>query len=182
MIKQVKKNTFKNFFIHIEKEEAWLNHMCKKGYALQEISGGYYVFEASTPSRYIYRIEFLKQEVFQKEKDEYVALMQELKVEKVASNKRWHYFRRDASLGEFEIYSDIDSQIEHYQRINFIWYILAFIFIYSGISQVFLLRDIHTFEMILNTVFVIIGIFFLILGFPLTKKIHALKKRKNLFQ
>ncbi|HEO8421796.1 TPA: DUF2812 domain-containing protein [Yersinia enterocolitica] len=156
--------------------------MCKKGYALQEISDGYYVFEASTPSRYIYRIEFLKQEVFQKEKDEYVALMQELKVEQVASNKRWHYFRRDASLGEFEIYSDIDSQIEHYQRINFIWYILAFIFIYSGISQVFLFRDIHTFEMILNTVFVIIGIFFLILGFPLTKKIHTLKKRKNLFQ
>ncbi|SLL37091.1 Protein of uncharacterised function (DUF2812) [Mycobacteroides abscessus subsp. abscessus] len=182
MIKKVKKNTFKNFFIHIEKEEAWLNHMCKKGYALQEISDGYYVFEASTPSRYIYRIEFLKQEVFQKEKDEYVALMQELKVEQVASNKRWHYFRRDASLGEFEIYSDIDSQIEHYQRINFIWYILAFIFIYSGISQVFLFRDIHTFEMILNTVLVIIGIFFLILGFPLTKKIHALKKRKNLFQ
>lgn len=182
MIKKVKRNAFKNFFIHIEKEEAWLNHMCKKGYALQEISDGYYVFEASTPSRYIYRIEFLKQEVFQKEKDEYVALMQELNVEQVASNKRWHYFRRDASLGEFEIYSDIDSKIEHYQRINSIWYILAFIFIYSGISQVFLFRDIHTFEMILNAVLVIIGIFFLIIGFPLTKKIHALKKRKNLFQ
>jgi hypothetical protein len=182
MIKKVKRHMFKNFFINIEKEEAWLNHMCKKGLVLQEISDGYYVFETSTPSKYIYRIEFLKQEVFQKEKDEYIALMKELNVEQVASIKRWHYFRRDASLGEFNMYSDIDSQIEHYQRINFIWYILAFIFIFSGLSQVFLFRNIHTFEMILNTAFFIIGMSFLSLGFPLTKKIYGLKKKKNLFQ
>jgi len=139
VIKKVKRNIFKNFFLPIEKEEAWLNDMCKKGYALKEISNGYYLFEACTPSKFIYRIEFLKQGGSQEEKNNYLAFMEELNVEYVASTNRWHYFRRDAGLGAFEIYSDIDSQIEHYQRINFIWWILAMIFLYSGLSSNILL-------------------------------------------
>lgn len=182
MIKKVKRNIFKNFFLPIEKEESWLNDMSKKGYALKEISNGYYLFEACTPSKFIYRMEFLKQGVSQEEKNNYLAFMKELNVEYVASTNRWHYFRRDAGLGAFEIYSDIDSQIEHYQRINFIWYILATIFLYSGLSFDILLRDTATFEIILNTVLVLIGIFFLMLAFPLTKKIYALKKKKKLLQ
>ncbi|MED3795505.1 DUF2812 domain-containing protein [Niallia alba] len=182
MIKKVKRNIFKNFFLPIEKEEAWLNDMCKKGYALKEISNSYYLFEACTPSKFIYRIEFLKQGGSQEEKNNYLAFMEELNVEYVASTNRWHYFRRDAGLGAFEIYSDIDSQIEHYQRINFIWWILAMIFLYSGLSSNILLRGTDIFEIILNTVLVLIGVFFLILAFPLTKKIYFLKKKKKLLQ
>ena len=122
VIKKVKRSIFKNPFINLEKEENWLNNMCKDGYALEDIVNGYYIFEPCEPDTYIYRIEFLKQETFQKEKDSYLELMQELKVEAVASFRRWHYFKRDSSVGTFEIYSDIDSQIEHYQRINIIWY------------------------------------------------------------
>ena len=141
-------------------------------YALKDIVNGYYIFEQCEPGTYIYRIEFLKQEIFQKEKDSYLELMQELKVEAVASFRRWHYFRRDSSLGTFEIYSDIDSQIEHYQRINIIWYMLAIIFIVSGLSQLF--GNFSQFVLILNILFIIIGFFFLTLAFPFTKKINIL--------
>ena len=55
--------------------------MCKDGYALKEISNGYYLFEPCEPGKYIYRIEFLKQEIYQKEKDSYLELLHELKVE-----------------------------------------------------------------------------------------------------
>lgn len=179
MIKKVKRNSMKNLFINIEKEESWLNDMCKDGYALQEISVGYYVFEACEPGAYIYRLEFLKQEVYQKEKNSYLALMKELNVDLVASFRRWHYFRRETSLGEFEIYTDIDSQIEHYKRINIIWYMLAVIFIASSLFQATSYGNIQPLELLLNMVLLIIGISFLILAYPLTKKIHHLKKKKR---
>lgn len=180
MIKKMKRSIFKNLFIDLEKEETWLNNMCKNGYALRDISNGYYVFEPCDPGKYIYRIEFLKQEIFQKEKHSYLELMQELKVEPVASFNRWHYFRRDSSLGEFEIYSDIDSQIEHYKRINLIWYMLALIFIASGLSQNVFFGDISQFDLILNFTLIIIGSFFLTLAIPFIRKINNLKKKKTL--
>ena len=181
-MKKVKRSIFKNLFINLEKEENWLNNMCKNGYALRDISNGYYIFEPCEPGKYIYRIEFLKQEIFQKEKDSYLELMQELKVEPIASFNRWHYFRRDSSLGEFEIYSDIDSQIEHYKRINFIWYMLALIFIASGLSQNFFFGNISQFDLILNIILIIIGSFFLTLAIPFTRKINNLKKKKTLYK
>ncbi|WP_312097599.1 DUF2812 domain-containing protein [Niallia sp.] len=175
MTKKVKRSFLKKLFINIEKEETWLNNMCKNGYALHDIANGYYSFEPCKPGEYIYRIEFLHQEVFQREKEFYLELMEDLKVKAIASVNRWHYFRRESSLGKFEIYSDIDSQIEHYKRINFIWYILALIFIIPGLTQI---GTISQFALTLNIILIIIGIFFLTLAFPLTKKINDLKRKK----
>lgn len=171
-MKKIKRSIFKNFFINIEKEEAWLNEMCKKGYALIEISKGFYLFEDCALGNFIYRIAFLKKSA---SKNDNLAL----NVKHIASTNRWHYYRKDAALGKFTIYSDIDSQIEHYQRINFIWYILAIIFLYSGLQDIFQ-RDKPTFIILLNTGLIVIGILFLIVGFPFTKKIYILKRKKNL--
>ena len=182
MTKKVKRSIFKKLFINIEKEEAWLNNMCEKGYALRAITNGYYLFERCNPGSSIYRIEFLKQGISQKEKDSYVELMQELNVERIASFKRWSYFCRDSALGEFEIYSDIDSQIEHYKRINIIWYMLAFIFIFPGLSQTFFFGSLGKSELILNIILIIIGIFSLIPAIPLSRKIKTLRKKKWLFE
>lgn len=166
------RSIYKNFFFNIEKEEAWLNKMCKKEYALKEISKGFYLLEDCTPGNFIYRIAFLKEST---PKNNNLAL----NVVHIAPANRWHYFRKDAALGKFVIYSDIDSQMEHYQRINFIWYILAIIFLYSGLQVIFL-RDKPVFNILLNTGFIVIGILFLIIGFPLTKKIYILKRNKKL--
>ena len=37
MIKKVKRSIFKNLFINLEKEENWLNNMCKNGFASRDI-------------------------------------------------------------------------------------------------------------------------------------------------
>ena len=48
-MKKVKRSIFKSLFINLEKEENWLNNMCKNGYALRDISNGYYIFEPCEP-------------------------------------------------------------------------------------------------------------------------------------
>ena len=112
MTKKVRRSIFKTIFINFQKEENWLNNMCKQGYALQEISNRYYIFEPCKPGEYIYRIEFLKQETMNKhEKTAYLNFMKEMDVDLIASLNRWQYYRRDAALGEFKVYLHIDSKI-----------------------------------------------------------------------
>ena len=91
-------------------------------------------------------------------------------------------FRRDYALGNFETYSDIDSKIEHYKRINFIWYMLALIFVASGLSQNVFFGNISQFDSILNIILIIIGLFFVTLAFPLTRKINSLKREKTVYK
>ena len=116
MTKKIKRNIIKNIFLNFEKEETWLNHMSLQGYSLKEISNGYYIFETCEPGEYIYRIEFLDREILNnREQPSYLNFLKEMQVDHVASINRWQYFKRESSLGDFEIYSDIDSKISHYK-------------------------------------------------------------------
>ncbi|WP_078378706.1 DUF2812 domain-containing protein [Sutcliffiella halmapala] len=187
MTKKVKRNILKNIFLEYEKEENWLNNMCKQGYALSEITNNYYHFKACEPGEFSYRIEFLKEERIP-EKDTYLGFMNEMEIEHIAAINRWQYFRRKAILGEFTIYSDIKSKIEHYQRINIIWYILAVIFILPAffllsdlIASFFMKVDINLPGALMNIALLTIGLFFLKKALPLTKKISALKNDQNLY-
>ncbi|WP_404348106.1 DUF2812 domain-containing protein [Sutcliffiella horikoshii] len=187
MSKKVKRNILKNVFLDFEKEENWLNNMCKQGYALNKIANNYYYFEACEPGEFSYRIEFLKEETIP-EKDSYLEFMNEMEIDHIAAINRWQYFRRKTILGDFTIYSDIQSKIEHYQRINIIWYILAVIFILPAffllsdlLLSSFMKIDINLPSALMNIGFLIIGLFFLKKALPLTKKISALKNDQNLY-
>lgn len=187
MTKKVRRKILKNIFLDYEKEENWLNNMCKQGYALSKITNNHYYFETCEPGKFSYRIEFLKEATIQ-EKDTYLDFMNEMEIERIAAINRWQYFRRKAILGEFTIYSDIQSKIEHYQRINFIWYILAisfvlpaFLLISELIVSTFMDIDINLSGALLDIALLITGLFFLKKALPLTKKITALKKDQNLF-
>lgn len=188
MIKKIRRNIIKNIFVDLEKEEKWLNKMCSDGYALKDISNGYYIFEECNPNEYIYRVEFIKSENTYENKESYKNFMQEMNVDLVSSVGRWHYFRKKSCLGKFDIYSDIDSKIEHYKRINIIWYIIAFIFIFSGLSQPFTLIQsifwgtLNVSDIIVNLILIIIGAYFLTLAIPLQRKISRLLKEKRLHE
>ncbi|KMJ57181.1 hypothetical protein AB685_17375 [Bacillus sp. LL01] len=182
--KKARRNIFKNIFLDYEKEENWVNNMCKQGYALCEISNGYYYFEACDPGEYTYRIDFLKQGTIS-EKNTYLDSINEMKVDHIASINRWQYFRRKSILGEFHIHSDTQSKITHYQRVNFIWYILAIIFILPAfflvsdlIVSFFIEIDIDQSGVFLNVALLLIGLFFLKQALPLTKKIRNLKNEQ----
>ena len=106
------------FFADYEKEEVWLNEMSAKGLALKDFFLGRYTFDDCKPGEYVYRIEFLEDYPGNPVSRRYLDFMAENGVEHVASWARWVYFRRKAEEGAFDIYSDFDSRIKHYQRIN----------------------------------------------------------------
>jgi hypothetical protein len=105
------------FLWEFEEEEKWLNEMSAKG--LQLVGVGYckYIFEEATPGEYNYQLELLKQSPASSESIKYIRFMEEMGVEHIGNMLRWAYFRRKATEGEFEIYSDLESKISYLKRI-----------------------------------------------------------------
>ncbi|WP_035381809.1 DUF2812 domain-containing protein [Fervidicella metallireducens] len=101
-----------------EKEEKWLNEMSLKGFQLVSVNLCRYVFEERSDVQYIYRLEFLKDLPSNVESRAYIGFLEDTGVEYIGSFGRWVYFRKNAAYGEFKIYSDIDSKIRHYKRLN----------------------------------------------------------------
>ena len=107
------KTVYKLFFVwDFEKEERWLNEMAMDGWALKDVGFCRYTFERTEPGAYTVRLEMRKAD------DEYMGLMEESGAEYVGRYLQWHYFRKRAELGAFELLSDIDSRVDHLTRIG----------------------------------------------------------------
>ena len=90
-----------------DKEERWLNEMAVGGWVLVDVGFCRYVFEKCEPGEYIVRLQM-------KDRDEgYVSFLEETGAEYVGRMLKWIYFRRKAELGEFELFSDTASKLEH---------------------------------------------------------------------
>ena len=100
-----------------EEEEKWLNDMASKGKNFTDISLFRYVFEDGKPGEYIYRLEMLDKFPNHYKSLEYLRFLEETGIEHVASILKWVYLRKKASDGPFDVYSDVDSRINHYNRI-----------------------------------------------------------------
>ncbi|UQZ32176.1 hypothetical protein C2I18_00575 [Paenibacillus sp. PK3_47] len=101
-----------------EKEEAWLNEMSGKGLVLSEVQVPKYIFKQDTPGKYVYRLELLEHLPSHPESKNYIQFLEETGIEYIGAFKRWVYFRKPAKNGAFELYSDMDSKIKHYERIT----------------------------------------------------------------
>lgn len=95
-----------------DKEEEWLNSMAQEGWALKKVGFCKYVFERTEPGEYIIRLAMHDAD------EEYMELMRESGAEYVGRVLQWLYFRKKAELGEFELFSDIDSRINHLKNIG----------------------------------------------------------------
>lgn len=104
-------------FYDFEKEERWLNQMAARGWMMRSFVMGVYHFSKSAPGEYIYRIELLPRRVKAAESQVYLQFLEESGIEVVATWIRWVYYRRKASEGAFDIYSDIESRMAHYKRV-----------------------------------------------------------------
>ena len=51
------------------------------------------------------------------DRQEYIELVEETGAQKIASLGNWIYFRKKTELGDFNLFSDIDSVIKHLDRI-----------------------------------------------------------------
>lgn len=182
------KHVIRKLYYNYEKEEKWLNEMALKGMALSNYSWCKYAFEDCEPGEYIYRIELLGNLPTHPNSIAYIKFMQEIGVEHVASYMRWVYFRKKASEGQFDLYSDIESRITHYKRINLLWSILALAeSLIGGLSIIIMVTvsimngyPIGISSIIIGALPIIIGFLFLYIDIPIRKKIKDLVKEKNI--
>jgi len=164
-----------------ENEEKWLNFMAANGLAMISYSWCKYIFIKSDPGEYIYRIELLKYFPSHPESMDYIEFMKENGVEYVASYMKWVYFRKKAADGAFNIYSDIDSKITHYRRVNSIWFPLAFAEFAAGLANILIglasieHLDYSIINIILGFIVIFIGLMLLVLVRSVRHKIKKLE-------
>ncbi len=97
---------------NFEKEERWLNEMAMDGWTLCGVGFCRYEFERTQPGEYIIRLELHPRD------ERYIEFMHDTGAEVAGRIFCWVYFRRKSELGPFDIFSDIDSKIEHLNKIG----------------------------------------------------------------
>jgi hypothetical protein len=172
-------------YFDFEKEEKWLNEMSAKGMALTDYSWCRYVFAEAPSNEYIYRIELLQQLPTNAESIAYIRFLEESGIECVATYRRWIFLRKKSSEGPFDIYSDIDSQISHYKRINLFWnslmwmeLIIGLLNLIVGVANLSIDNKVGDSNIIGGGLLILLGLFFLKLGLPIRKKIKRLQQEK----
>ena len=171
-----------------EKEEKWLNEMSTKGMALSDYSWCRYVFTETPSKEYTYRLELLEHLPTHAESVAYIKFLEENGVECVATYMWWIFLRKKSSEGEFYIYSDLESKIKHYKRINVLWntmmmieFSIGLINIAIGIVNLSIGEKLGNFSignLIIGIFLVVLGLAILRLGSPIRKKIIRLQQEK----
>ena len=109
----------KKFRLYYDKDkgEAFLNDMSEKGYAMKRFFLGFYTFEKSQPGEYTYRVDLISDKTTE-QRNELYDLVQDSGGELVQTWGIWAFFRKK---GNFELYTDPESQIKQFRRIRTIF-------------------------------------------------------------
>lgn len=99
-----------------DKETEYINEMSQKGYAMTGFIAGFYHFDRCQPGEYIYQVD-ITEGMFHVSND-YREFMRDMDVEIVCLWGPWVILRKKASEGPFELYTDVESNIEHYTKIK----------------------------------------------------------------
>ena len=182
----------RKFFMDCDKEETWLNEMSDKGLAQIGGAGSKYVFENSSPGEYIYRIVWLEHDPNHPASLEYLQFLKGTDIEHITSDINWVYLRKKSANGAFEVYSDRDSKIKHYQKASIVSAMLAFGFALISLLSVCttlvgFYRDsdnmIAVLMMALAVITGVVGVWLLKkYWYPFHKKIRKLKEDKVIME
>ena len=124
------KTVWKWYFVwDFEKEEEWLNEMAEQGWILSSVGWCRYTFTKGEPGEYTIRLEMRGYD------QEYISFMEETGAEYIGRVLQWLYFRKPASEGSFDLYSDIDSRIAHLKRIAFMLKMIGIANLLIGIAN-----------------------------------------------
>ena len=159
-----------------DKEEKWLNEMAAKGLSLVSVGFCKYEFEDSLPGEYKICLQLLDKMPRHPESKKYIDFLETTGAEQVGSFTRWVYFRKKATEGDFELFSDYDSRLKYLSSvISFVSLITVGNWI-AGINNVFIAT---TFPSPINYV----GILNLLIGLVGTWGIiRLMRKRKKMKQ
>ncbi|MEE0898737.1 MAG: DUF2812 domain-containing protein [Acutalibacteraceae bacterium] len=159
-----------------DKEEKWLNEMAAKGLSLVSVGFCKYEFEDSMPGEYKVCLQLLDKFPRHPESKKYIEFLETTGAEHVGSFTRWVYFRKKATEGDFELFSDNDSRLKYLSSvISFVSLITVGNWI-AGINNVFIATS---FPSPINYV----GILNLLIGLVGTwGVIRLIRKRKKMKQ
>ena len=159
-----------------DKEEKWLNEMAAKGLSLVSVGFCKYEFEDSLPGEYKICLQLLDKFPRHPESKKYIEFLETTGAEHVGSFTRWVYFRKKATEGDFELFSDNDSRLKYLSSvISFVSLITVGNWI-AGINNVFIATS---FPSPINYV----GILNLLIGLIGTwGVIRLIRKRKKMKQ
>lgn len=181
------KHVIRKLFFDFEKEEKWINDLALKGLNFTYYSPGKYIFEEGESGEYIYRLELLNNLPSHPESVKYIRFMEDMGVECVATYIRWVYFRKKASEGAFDLFSDYDSRIKHYKKVaSFVGVIGAFNLAVAIYNLVLGLKLGHNsgfyFNAYISTLNWIVGAILISLLATYFGKIRKMKKERQLYE
>lgn len=167
------------WYYDTDKETEWLNEMAKQGYAMTKYFAGFYVFEECTPGEYVYQIDF-SDNAFSVSKN-YRDFMEETGVEIVQTwGLGWIFLRKKAADGEFVLYTDVDSRIEHYTKIRTMFKVAIIIELICFLTEIFVVMFGG------HSGFLVVAFFIVLVVVPMlheairtTQIINELKERKD---
>lgn len=165
-----------------DKEEAWLNEMTGKGWALTRFFLGVYTFEPCRPGQYRYRIDMPEAPGMADsdvEKREYIQFVEETGAEYVCEWFWWVIFRKETGSGEFKLYTDYESRMGLYRRIRRMFCFALMIEIMAGFTAFWSLTEVRGgFELCVVLLCGIVIVVFLHMIWKLTSKIKKLEQKK----
>lgn len=178
------RTTIRKFFFvwDFDKEEQWLNEMAAKGLCLVSVGFCKYEFEDCLPGEYRICLQLLDKLPRHPEMQKYIEFMEETGAEQVASFTRWVYFRKKASEGDFNLFSDNTSRAKYLTTILSFIALIVGLNLYIGLYNLFLV-------FFMDSPFNYIGLLNLaiaLFGIPgtiqLWKKRNRIKKECQLFE
>ena len=123
-----------NFTFDKDKEIEWLNQMAAEGWGMTGFAAGFYNFEKCDKGKWNYQIDF-GDKLFAVS-DEYREFMEDTGAEIVQTWAYWVFLRKPASEGKFELYTDVDSSLEHYMKIRKFFKIVTIIEIICFFTEI----------------------------------------------
>ena len=128
-----------------DKEERWLNEMAMQGWALAEVGFCTYTFERCEPGAYIIRLQMCKRD------EGYLDFLEETGAEYIGRVAWWIYVRRDAALGDFELFSDRSSKLGHLRWIATVMLPIGIMNMVIGVVNSFNGTPIGAFNVVVGT-------------------------------
>lgn len=115
-----------------EKEERWLNEMAEEGWVLESVGFCTYHFAACEPGEYTIGMEMHACD------HDYINFVKDTGAEYIGRVSKWIYFRKKTIQGDFNIFSDIDSRINHLDNIGKMLFTLGMTNLCIGLANSFL--------------------------------------------
>ena len=171
------------FFLDFEKEEAWYNRMAQKGWMLDGYFFIVYRFAKGEPEEYIYREELLPHLTGSSESHAYLDFLKSADVEVVARWGAWVIYRRKASDGVFELYTDTDSRIALYQRASRLFLLSCAVELAAVLMVILaLFMEPSWLKLFPLAVVSLAGLALFLAGWRFRKKHHHLVKERQLLE